>query len=59
MKKGQTVIEYFLIFVLVALFATVFASKFDFKKIKNYVFSRPSSGPVIEIEPMTNEISTN
>ena len=52
MKKGQTVVEYFLIFALVALFATTFASKFDFKKIKNYVFSRPSGGPVIEIEPM-------
>ncbi len=53
MKKSQTVVEYFLIFALIALVAVVFASKFDVKTIKNYVFSRPSSGPQIEIEPMT------
>lgn len=53
MKKGQTVVEYFLIFILVALFATVFASKFDIKSIKNYIFTSPSNGPQIEVEAMT------
>lgn len=59
MKKGQTIVEYFLIFAFMALIAIVFASKFNVNSIRNYVFSSPSSGPYIEIESMTNENSAN
>jgi len=56
-KKGQNLIEYILIFAMVAIATYGFVMKFDFKKIKNYVFMRPadSTGSTkIKIEAMTN-----
>ena len=55
-KKGQNLIEYVLIFAMVAVACYGFVSKFDFKTLKNYVFIRPadSADPSkIKIEAMT------
>ena len=44
MKKGQSIVEYMLIFALVAVACGIgFATKFDLKAIKSYVFARPVS----------------
>ena len=55
-KNAQTLIEYILIFVFVAVMVYAFVAKFDFKTMKNYVFIRPSNSTdasKIDIEPMT------
>lgn len=55
-KKAQNLLEYILIFALVAVAGAAFATKFDLKKIKNYVFNRPADATdstKITIEPMT------
>lgn len=54
MRKAQNLLEYILIFALVAVMGYVFMANFDLKKIKNYVFGRPSdSATEIKIEAMT------
>jgi len=55
MKKAQNLVEYILIFLLVAVAGYMFVSKMDLKSIKNYVFMRPadSSGTQITVEAMT------
>lgn len=61
MKKAQNLLEYILIFAMVAIAGYFFVSKFDFKNIRNYVFMRPAStgtvngvsGTRIKIEAMT------
>lgn len=58
MKKGQNLLEYILIFSLVAVAAYAVLFKFDFKAIKNYVFMRPADSDnsnQITIEAMTGE----
>lgn len=55
-KKGQSVIEYGLIFSLVAVACCTLVTKMDLKKIKNYVFMRPADSAdatKIKIEAMT------
>lgn len=60
-KSGQNLLEYALILALIAVVGAAFVTKFDLKKIKNYVFNRPATvGTVngvtatrINIEPMT------
>lgn len=58
MKKAQNLLEYILIFAMVAtVIGYGFVSKFDFRAIKNYVFMRPadsSDSTRIKIEPMTD-----
>lgn len=59
--KSQNLIEYILIFALIAIAGYAFVSKFDLKTLRNYVFMRPAStstvngvtGTRINIEPMT------
>lgn len=56
-KKAQNLLEYILIFAMVAIAGYAFAAKFDIRKIKNYVFDRPadsSSPSKIKIEAMTD-----
>lgn len=58
MKKAQNLIEYILIFALVAIAFGAFAVKMNLKMIKNYVFMRPaeSAGSSrLKIEAMTDE----
>lgn len=58
MKKAQNLLEYILIFAIVAIAAYMFASNMDLQAIKNYVFVRPTdtANPShIKIEPMTGE----
>ena len=57
-KDGQNLIEYILIFALIAMAGYFFVEKFDFQKIKNYVFNRPTYKDTngyekIKIESMT------
>lgn len=55
-KEAQTLVEYALIFVLVALMAYTFANGFDFQAIKRYVFMRPvdsTDSSKLKIEAMT------
>lgn len=57
-KKGQNLIEYILIFAVVALLAYAFISRIDLRTIRNYVFVRSPSATnpsQIEIEPMTDD----
>ena len=58
MKKAQTLLEYILIFAMVAVVVGYgIASKIDYKNIKNYVFMRPASSTdssKIDIEAMTD-----
>ena len=56
-KKAQNLLEYLLIFMMVALAAYMFSSKMNLTSIKNYVFVRPadSANPShIKIEAMTD-----
>lgn len=55
MKKAQSLLEYILIFSVVAMAGYVISSKMDFKALRNYVFVRPadSTTGVIKIEAMT------
>lgn len=54
MKKAQNLIEYILIFLLIAVFGAVAVSKFDYSKVKNFVFARPvGNGSQVSIEAMT------
>ena len=53
MKKAQNVVEYLLIFMLVTIMGYMFFSKTDIKKLRNYMFNRPSTGSEITIEAMT------
>ena len=58
-KKAQNVLEYILIFAMVAAGGYAFVTKFDFKTLRNYDFMRPvdssdtTNGTKIRIEPMT------
>lgn len=60
--KSQNLLEYILIFAMIAIAGYVFAAKFDIKTLRNYVFNRPAStstingvtGTRIEIESMTD-----
>lgn len=53
-KNAQNLIEYALIFALIAVMGGVAVSKFDFGKIRNFVFARPTgTGSSINIDPMT------
>jgi len=56
MKKAQNLVEYALIFSLVAIVCLVFTSKMDLRAIKNYIFMRPADSTdstKINIEAMT------
>lgn len=56
MNRAQTLVEYILIVMLVALAGYAFSSKMNLKSIKNYVFVRQtdSANPSqIKIEAMT------
>ncbi len=55
MKKGQNLVEYLLIAMIVAVAGYAFASKMDLNAIKNYVFMRPveKGSSQIKIEAMT------
>ncbi len=56
MKKAQNLLEYILIFAMIAIAAYGFVFKLDLKKIKNYVFMRPADSmdsTKIKIEAMT------
>lgn len=56
MKKSQNLLEYVLIFAMVAVVVGLVASKFDLRTIKNYVFMRPADSTdssQIKIEAMT------
>lgn len=55
-KRAQTLVEYILIFILVAIMAFQFAANFDFNAVRRYVFMRPvdsTDSTKINIEPMT------
>lgn len=56
-KKAQNLVEYLLIFAMVAFFcAFAFAGRFNFAALKNFVFNRPtdsSDAGKIKIEAMT------
>ena len=54
MKKAQNLIEYVLIFMLIAVVGGFAVSKFDYSKVKNFVFARPvGNGSQVSIEAMT------
>lgn len=56
MKKGQNLLEYILIFAMLAIVGYVFVSKFNFNSLKGYVFMRPADSAdatKIKIEAMT------
>ena len=54
MKKAQNLIEYVLIFLLIAVMGGVAVSRFDFSKVKNFVFARPvGNGAEVNIEAIT------
>jgi len=55
-KKSQNLVEYLLIFAMVAIVSYGFVAKINLKTIKNYVFDRPAdtTDPTkIKIEAMT------
>ena len=57
-RKAQNLIEYSLILAMVAFAGYYFVTNFDLKKIKNYVFNRPTyvdakGHEKIKIEAMT------
>ena len=54
-KNAQTLVEYFLIFIVVAIALFSIQRSVNLKSVKNYVFMRPtdSTGKTINIEPMT------
>ena len=54
-KNAQTIVEYMLIFVIVAIALFYIQQNVNFKSIKNYVFMRPAdaTGATINIESMT------
>lgn len=55
-KTAQNLLEYVLIFAMVAVVGYGFVAKFDLTQLKNYVFSRPADttdASRIRIEPMT------
>lgn len=54
--KAQNLMEFILIFSMVAIACFGFVMKFDFKKFKNYVFLRPTDSAdstKINFEAMT------
>ena len=56
MKKAQNLLEYILIFMIVAVAGYVISTKVNLNNIKSYVFTRPLSSSdrsKIEIEAMT------
>lgn len=56
MKKGQNLLEYILIFAMVAIAAYAFSSHFNLNILKSYVFMRPADSTdssKITIESMT------
>ena len=54
MKKAQNLVEYALIVALVAVIGGFAVSHFNFGKIRDVVFSRPTgNGSSINIEAMT------
>ena len=56
-RRAQNVVEYALIFAIVAVAALMLSNRIDLKKVRDYVFVRPSSqtNPShIRIEPMTD-----
>ena len=56
-KIAQSMVEYMLIFIIVAIALFSILSGVNFKSIKNYVFMRSvdTTGKVINIESMTGE----
>lgn len=55
-KKSQNLLEYILIFAMLAVAGYAFVAKFDLKTLKNYVFMRPADNAdttKIKIEAMT------
>lgn len=55
-QRAQNLLEYILIFAMVAIAGYFFVTRFDFTQIKNYVFNRPAdaANPTrIKIESMT------
>ena len=55
-KKSQNLLEYILIFAMVAVAGYAFVAKFDLSRLKNYVFSRSADTAdtsKIKIEAMT------
>lgn len=55
-KKGQNLIEYLLIAMLIAVAGCGFVAKFKLVNIRNYVFMRPvdsTDTTTIKIEAMT------
>lgn len=55
-RNAQGLLEYLLIFAMIAVVSLGFVTKFDLSKIRNHVFDRPAdtANPSrITIEPMT------
>ncbi len=53
MKKAQNLLEFILIFALIAIAGYAFSSKFDLKKIRNHVFMRPATEQTINGDTST------
>lgn len=56
-KKGQNLVEYLLIAMLIGLACVVVVTKFNLVKIRNYVFMQPvdsTDTTKIKIEAMTD-----
>lgn len=55
-RNAQGLLEYILIFAMIAVVSLGFVTKFDLSKIRNHIFDRPAdtTDPSrITIEPMT------
>lgn len=48
--RSQNLVEYLLIFALIAVAGYAFMSKIDLKSIKNYVFMRPAQEDTIIVK---------
>lgn len=42
-RNGQNLLEYVLIFAMVAIIGYAFVANFDMQTIRNYIFKRPAS----------------